>query len=202
MLPLTLDLPIGIGGVHSAISRAVGEFFEVATCQLFPSERLRADGQIFCPDAFWGDDFYEVKGSGQSRWIIEERQLDVYRELVEDGRGLMYVLWSYRGNPSLKSCCPTKRAVFEQLATRTTTCWILSMQAMITLLENCELYSFGYRNGDTTKYYRPRKASLPTDPYVDFEKLVVEIESVSFVLNTVRVIRCLERDSIVSDVPF
>lgn len=203
LLPLTLDLPIGIGGIHSAISRAVGEFYEEATCQLFSGERLKSDGQIFCPDTLRGEDFFEVKGSGQSGWIIEERQHSTYCEMAMDGKGLTYVLWSYRGRPTLKSSCPTRRAVFAELAKRTMTCWVLGLDLLVELLREAPLHSFGYHNGDTTKYYRPRKRDLPQSPVIVQPKLEVEIESVPFVMYDIRVITCLRGDSIcVDDVPF
>lgn len=170
---------------------------------MFSGERLKADGQIFCPDTLRGEEFFEVKGSGQSTWIIEERQHATYCEMVLDGRGLTYVLWSYRGRPTLKSCCNTRREVFAQLASRTSTCWVLGLDLLVGLLRALPLQSFGYHNGDTTRYYRPRKKDLPQGPVVVQPKLEVEIESVPFVMNDIRVITCLRRDSsCVDEVPF
>ena len=174
--------------MRSAVCMAVGEFYEHATCVLLPGERMRRDVCSCCPDGHTDGEFYEIKGSGQSSWIIEEEQLLAYRQMEEEGKTVSYVLWSYRGRPTLKSICKTRRDIFRALADRTHGCWVLSLEDIQRVLGGCEKKVLGYRDSDEVMYFRPKKKALPIRPVVNVPLLPVNIETVVFTIQDLCVV--------------
>lgn len=189
LFPAHLMVPIG-PGTFKAISGQVGLFFELCTAILFDARHVGLDSTAdLCPDCIGENElFLESKASGKCGFLIDSSQVDYYQWAAGAGADVRYVLWSYKGSPSLQSSAKNRGELFATLADRLECVYVVPFKLLLRLLGESRVLDYGKWRGyvgrkQKDSYWRVGRPMLKEASVVrerKIKELVLEYETVEF----------------------